>query len=343
VTGDALLRFPYSAAPPPGEILDITPNVGWLCMPIPTKPSHINLWILKDSDGLTLVDTGMATPEAKSIWERILSGPLRGRSVRRILCTHHHPDHMGLAGWLVERTGAPLLTTEGEWRAGCAWGARTEETMRQHVVTAFARANLPPELVGEYIELNMKYSGIFVLPQESERLDASVPLQAAGTSWDILIGRGHSPELIALHSRELNVLISSDQILPGILTSVGASVYKSSAEEDPLSQYLASVEPFRGLPEDALVLPSHNLPFYGVRSRLDSIASHHRARLDIARDACASGATAAEVMAVLLPRKLSNRQIILGLTEVMARLNHLIVIGEVVRDSSSTVDVYRSV
>lgn len=338
----APLRFPYADAAAPGEIRDITPGVGWLCMPIPTSPSHINLWILSDSEGVTLVDTGMATSEAKSIWEHVLSGPLKGRTVRRIVCTHHHPDHMGLAGWLVERTGAPLLTTAGEWQAGRAWGARTEENMAQHVATAFARADLPAELVREYIELNMKYSGLFVLPSESELLEPNVPLRAAGASWNILVGRGHSPELVALHSPTLGVLISSDQILPGILTSVGASIYKASADEDPLSQYLVSVKPFRDLPEDTLVLPSHNLPFYGVRSRLDSIASHHRARLDIARAACADGATAAEVLAALFPRKLSSRQMILGLTEVLVRLNHLIAIGQVVRDSRSAVDTYRS-
>jgi glyoxylase-like metal-dependent hydrolase (beta-lactamase superfamily II) len=343
VTGEGGLRFPYAEAPAPGEIRDVSPGVGWLRMPIPTSPSHINLWILSDGDGVVLVDTGMATAEAKSVWEQVFRGPLKGRTVRRILCTHHHPDHMGLTGWLVERTGAPLLTTAGEWRAGRAWGARTEENMAQHVAGAFARANLPAELVREYIELNVKYSGLFVLPPESELLDLNIPLHAAGTSWNILVGRGHSPELAALHSPELGLLISSDQILPGILTSVGASIYKASADEDPLLQYLVSVKPFRDLPEDTLVLPSHNLPFYGVRSRIDSIADHHRARLDIVRTACADGATAAEVMAALFcSRKPSNRQMILGITEVLVRLNHLIGIGQVVRDSGSTVDIYRS-
>jgi glyoxylase-like metal-dependent hydrolase (beta-lactamase superfamily II) len=335
------LIFPYADAPAPGEICDITPNVGWLSMPIPTLPPHINLWILKDSDGVTLVDTGMATPEAKSIWEGVLAGPLKGQTVRRILCTHHHPDHMGLAGWLVERTGAPLYTTAGEWQAGRAWGTRTEEGMTPYVTGAFSRANLPPELVREYIEMNMKYSGLFAIPRDSELLDPNAPLEAAGTSWNILVGRGHSPELAALHAPEPGLLISSDQVLPGILPSVGASIYRPSAEEDPLAQYLASVLPFRSLPENTLVLPSHNLPFYGVRSRVDSITSHHMARLDIARTACVDGATAAEVLAALFRRKLNRTQMIMGLTETLARLNYLVGIGQIVRESRSEADIYR--
>jgi glyoxylase-like metal-dependent hydrolase (beta-lactamase superfamily II) len=343
MTADTALIFPYAEAPAPGEVRDITPNVGWLSMPIPTRPPYINLWILKDDTGVTLVDTGMATPEAKSIWERVLNGPLKGQTVRRVLCTHHHPDHMGLAGWLVQRTGAPLYTTAAEWQAGRAWGERTEESMTRYVAAAFSRANLPPELVREYVDLNLKYGGLFAVPQESELLDVDAPLQAAGTSWNLLVGRGHSPELVAMHSPQLGVLISSDQILPGILPSVGASIYQPSAQEDPLSQYLASVLPFRSLPEDTLVLPSHNLPFYGVRSRVDSIASHHQARLDIVRTACADGATAVEVLAALFRRELNSTQMIMGLTEALARLNYLVGIGQVVRDSSSEVDVYRSV
>jgi glyoxylase-like metal-dependent hydrolase (beta-lactamase superfamily II) len=338
---DTTLTFPYAEAPAPGEICDITPNVGWLCMPIPTLPPHINLWILRDSDGVTLVDTGMATPEAKSIWEGVLTGRLKGQTVRRILCTHHHPDHMGLAGWLVERTGAPLYTTAGEWQAGRAWGTRTEEGMTRYVTSVFSRANLPAELVREYIEMNMKYSALFAIPQDSELLDPNAPLEAAGTSWNILVGRGHSPELAALHSPELGLLISSDQVLPGILPSVGASIYKPNAAEDPLAQYLASLLPFRSLPENTLVLPSHNLPFYGVRSRVDSMTSHHMARLDIARTACADGATAAEVLAALFRRKLNTTQMIMGLTEALARLNYLVGIGQIVRESGSEVDIYR--
>lgn len=340
MTSDTLI-FPFTEAPAFGEIRDISPNVGWLLMPNPGSPAHINLWILKDVDGVTLVDTGMATPEAKSIWEAVLAGPLKGRSVRRILCTHHHPDHMGLAEWLAERTGAPFWTTAGEWQAGRDWGARLEADVAHHVASTLSRANLPHEWVHEYMETNARFSHLFAIPRKSERLDPTVALSAAATSWNVLIGRGHSPELAALHSPEMGILIASDQVLPGILPTVGLSLYQPASEPDPLARYLATLRPFRNLPENTLVLPSHNLPFYGVQSRVDGIVGHYMARLEVARRACAEGATAAEVLAVLFPRKLNGAQMIMALGETLARLAYLEGIGDVVRESHAEVDIYR--
>src|SRR4051812_12979300 len=97
---DATLRFPFPEAPGPGEIHEVAPGVGWLRMPLPGPLNHINLWALRDGDDVTLVDTGMPTDEIKGIWAELLDdGPLQGLNVRRLLCTHHHPDHMGLSGW----------------------------------------------------------------------------------------------------------------------------------------------------------------------------------------------------------------------------------------------------
>ena len=84
-------------------------------MPLPFALDHINLWLLEDGPGWTIVDTGYAMPETKALWQRIFAGQLDGLPVTRIIVTHYHPDHIGLAGWLTEHWQAPLWITEKEW------------------------------------------------------------------------------------------------------------------------------------------------------------------------------------------------------------------------------------
>src|SRR6202035_606761 len=112
---DGSLEFPVATPPAPGETVSIAPGVLWLRMPLPFALNHINLWLIEDGPGWTIVDCGFAGAETTGLWEQIFAGPLAGRPVRRIIVTHYHPDHIGLSGWLAEHWDAPLWITEKEW------------------------------------------------------------------------------------------------------------------------------------------------------------------------------------------------------------------------------------
>jgi glyoxylase-like metal-dependent hydrolase (beta-lactamase superfamily II) len=102
------LDFPVATPPAPGEVMPIAPGVLWLRMPLPFALNHINLWLLEDGPGWTIVDCGFAGEQTTALWDQIFAGHLAGRPVRRIIVTHYHPDHIGLAGWLAARWDAPL-------------------------------------------------------------------------------------------------------------------------------------------------------------------------------------------------------------------------------------------
>src|SRR5581483_4272643 len=110
-----VLTYPLGTPPRPGETVEVAPGVLWVRMSLPFALNHINLWALEDDEGWTLVDTGMNTPDVATAWEAILTGPLAGRPVKRVICTHMHPDHIGMAGWLTRRFDCSLWISRLEY------------------------------------------------------------------------------------------------------------------------------------------------------------------------------------------------------------------------------------
>ena len=108
------IRYPFDAPPEHGAAIEVAEGVLWMRLPLPMALDHVNVYALDDGDGWTVIDTGFSAPRSRALWETLLAGPLSGKPVRRVLVTHHHPDHVGLAGWFQER-GAELLTTRTAW------------------------------------------------------------------------------------------------------------------------------------------------------------------------------------------------------------------------------------
>ncbi len=325
------LRFPFAEAPAPGTLMDVAPGVKWLRMPLPFALNHINLWVLDDGDGWTLVDTGISTDDTRRLWTEIFEGPLKAKPVKRLLCTHFHPDHLGLAGWLVAKLNIPLWITAPEIEAARFNMAMTRETAVSLASKLYIRAGLESALPTYIGARGDGYKGrLWPLPATFTVLDTAKSVQAGGHFWRIVVGEGHSPHLAALYVP--GVLISGDQVLPGISPNV--SVRDSQPESNPLKLFLESLMRFRALPADTLVLPSHKMPFYGLHERIDQLIAHHRDRLEVARLACVNGATAGEVMKAMFKRELDPHQMAFALGETLAHLNYLMSTGVLARDES---------
>jgi glyoxylase-like metal-dependent hydrolase (beta-lactamase superfamily II) len=317
------LDFPVATAPGPAELHPIAPGVLWLRMPLPFALNHINLWLLEDGPGWSIVDCGYAGAQTTELWEQIFADQLGGRPVRRIIVTHYHRDHIGLSGWLAERWEAPLWIPEKEWlharmMTGNA-GADYAEAAR-----LFAhRAGLDAEDSKIFGERHSSYRrGVPSVPPSYRRLTDGMAVEIGGREWRVIVGEGHAPELAALYCAETGVLIAGDQILPRISPNI--SVPPHEPEGDPLARYLRSLDKFRrALPPETLVLPSHNLPFRGVHARIDELAAHHAERCDEALAACARPQSAAELLPVLFRRKLDRHQTAFALGESLAHLHYL--------------------
>lgn len=316
-----LPAYPFAQPPAAGVALEVAPGIRWLRMQLPFQLDHINLWLIDGGTGWCIVDAGFADAATRQSWETVLQG--LERPVDRLVVTHFHPDHFGLASWLQEKTGAPLdmsmgefLTAHAVWNEVGGHGARfMSEQFRQHGLTG--------ERLAKYATRGSGYRiSVPELPQYYRRLQEGDEIRLADQSWRVIAGYGHSPEHVALYCHERGVLVSGDMLLPRISTNI--SVFAATPTDNALGRYLASLERLvRELPEDTLVLPSHGLPFYGIAGRVAALQAHHAERLAVLESACEEPGTAAELMAVLFPRPLDTHQTMFAMGETIAHLNHL--------------------
>ena len=339
------LTYPLGdTLPETGRTLEVAPGVRWVRMALPFALDHINLWLLRDQidgpngtrEGWIIVDCGISNEATRDAWEQVFDNELDGLPVLRVIVTHLHPDHIGLASWLTERWSDADFECR-LWISGTDYnGARMSSNpdSKATVITpAFAASHgiTDPEALQMIATRGGHYATMVPkVPERFRRMIDGDEIAIDGNRWHCHVGYGHAPEHISLHSPALGVLISGDMVLPRISTNVG--VHENEPEGDPLKRYLDSLERMRALPADELVLPSHGRPFRGLHTRIDQLVGHHDERLAEVMTACAEAPqTAADLLLVLFKRKLDLHQTTFAMGESIAHLNALWHAGKLVR------------
>ncbi|MBU6259226.1 MAG: MBL fold metallo-hydrolase [Burkholderiales bacterium] len=335
---EAALHYPRGdELPAAGTAIEVAPGLRWLRMKLPFALDHINLWLLRDRDegidGWTIVDCGIADDPTRANWEHLFEHELQGLPVLRVVVTHMHPDHIGLAHWLTERWSRPgrdcrLWISATDWNAARLASRSTLGFGGEAAARFFARHGLNDPLQAERVRARGSYYGSLVpqVPASFRRLMDGMTLTIGGRSWRCLVGYGHAPEHMALHCAELGVLISGDMVLPRISTNV--SVIDIEPEADPLPLYLASIAALRALPATTLVLPSHGKPFTGLHTRIAQLHAHHEARYAEVLEACAEAPrSAADLLPLLFRRQLDLHQTTFAMGEAIAHVHALAGMG----------------
>jgi glyoxylase-like metal-dependent hydrolase (beta-lactamase superfamily II) len=340
------LQYPLGdTLPAPGTALEIAPGVKWVRMPLPFALDHINLWLLADEvdgrAGWTIVDCCIARDDIKALWEQVFATALDGKPVLRVVVTHMHPDHVGLAHWLCERWNAPLHMSMTDYAIARLFSQHASGPGGEQAAAHFARHGLnDPESIAKIKARAAYYPGMVpAMPASFRRLLDGQRLAIGANDWHTIAGYGHAPEHMSLHAPGLGILIAGDMLLPRISTNV--SVFDTEPEADPLPLFLQSIERFRPLPADTLVLPSHGKPFRGIAARLDQLKTHHEERLAEVLAACATPQSAADIVPVLFRRPLDLHQMTFALGEALAHLHALWYGGQLARQEAH--GVYRFV
>ena len=326
------LDHPFAEPPAAAQITEVAPGIAWIRMPLPFALDHINLWALADGDGrLALVDSGLGNEETKALWRRLFDGALASRRPGRLICTHFHPDHMGLAGWLCDEFAMEMTATQREWLFGRMLWLEDSEDFIANQAEYYHRIGFDAAQVEDVRRRGNTYRArIGRIPVRVTGIRHGDRLVVGGRDWRVIEGGGHSPEHACLYCEETRVLISGDQILPRISPIVG--VWPQQPEAEPLSLFLDALTRLRDLPEDTLVLPSHGLPFRGLHRRVDDLIAHHAERLERTLEACAQPQTAVVVLRALFKRELDAHQLGFATGETLAHLHHLMAKGQVARE-----------
>ncbi len=328
------IHYPFGdVLPLEGVAMEIAPGIKWVRMALPFALDHINLWLLRDRqpdafgnlvDGWTVVDCCIDSATTRAQWERVFSSSLEGLPILRVIVTHMHPDHIGLAHWLCEH-----------WKVRL-WISATDYNVARTAV--YDRNGFGGEASADFYSLHGMQDGEFLqhvrgrvsyfptlvpaLPPSFRRIMDGDIVEIGGCSWRCISGYGHAPEHIALHCAESSVLISGDMVLPRISTNV--SVHAVEPESNPLELFLTSLLRYLELPADTLVLPSHGKPFQGLHERIQQLQNHHRDRLAEILEAAKGGPlSAADVPPIMFKRKLDAHQMTFAMGEALAHLHLL--------------------
>lgn len=338
------LHYPAIDNPAPGRKVAVAHGVFWLTMPLPFALNHINLWLLRDQldgrDGWTVVDCGITSEITQQLWEQIFDHELDGLPVLRVIVTHFHPDHLGLAWWLTQggqkqRWQANLWMSQTEYLMGHllssggghvrqGWHDSTNSNMTAITPSFYAQQGIvDPNVLAQLSERKTYYPRLVPqVPSSYVRIRHDQSIAIGGHDWQVIGGEGHCPEHCALLCSNLQVMISGDMVLPKISTNV--SVQEIEPTGNPLKQFLDSLQSYLALGDGLLILPSHGKPFYGLHTRIAQLQQHHQARLQEVLDACTTQAgSAMDMLTVMFKRPLDLHQLTFALGESLAHLNYL--------------------
>lgn len=333
----APIRFAVEETPAFGTVVEVAPGIRWARIPLPYRLDHVNVYLIEDNGGWTLFDTGIQTPAAQEVWESLLAGPLAGIRITRVVISHCHPDHIGLAGWFCSRFDAPLLTSYSTYAASKMMSLDPHSSASEQSQKFYQRYGMAPESAQFVATTGLEYlRQVHPLPETFLRLLMGDALDIGGRRFRVMSGDGHAPEQVMLYCPEDGLFLAADQVMERITPNV--SIWAMEPNSDALGHYMRSLKALTTrIPDRTLVLAGHHRPFYGLARRSSEIFAHHEDRCQLILEACRPGPKSVDELVPVMfrGRTFNAHEMSFAFTETMAHVNRLIRRGELEWDETT--------
>lgn len=324
----------------------LTPVLGSLHalqVPIPYPMKTVTVLVDVPAHGpVTMIDTALDTPEAKQAIEDGLTAlGLHWSDIERVIITHHHPDHYGLAGVVEERSGAAVHMLDVEIGRGERYWHLWEEWLPGHL-KHMRDHGLPRESLAEMGADNRRGRDRVHPASRVQPLREGQDVQLAGRAWEVLWLPGHADGHLGLWNEHDSVLIAGDAILPRISPNVGLYAY---TRPDPLGDYLQTLGKLEALNPRRAVVGHHGPVMEGVQARARELRAHHHERLDFVKaEADQAPRSAYDLSLAMFPRDLNTSGRRFALAETLAHAEHLRLLGQLYRtwDEGHEVWIYHA-
>lgn len=326
------VSYPFQTLPERGRLMEVAAGVYWIRAPLPYALDHINLWAISDSDVWTVVDTGVHTDEMMTTWLDLLAHWPDDRPITRVIVTHMHPDHVGMAGWLTRRFGCRLWMTRLEYLNCRVVVSDTGREAPPDGLAFYRRAGWSETALETYRARFGRFGKhVYTLPDSYRRIQDGEEFVIGHDVWRVVVGNGHSPEHACLYCPVLGVFISGDQVLPRISSNV--STHPIEPDSNPMGDWLQSLHRVQAVvPDEVLVLPSHNECFRGLHARIDTLLGSQDRAFDRLRETLNQPRRAVDVFAALFSRPIAETDgplMSMATGEAVASLNYLLSRGEI--------------
>ena len=285
---------------------------------------HVNVYVIDEGDSWTIIDTGFWSKKTQSIWSEIKEKWFKDKPIGKVIVTHHHPDHVGLAGWFQTEFKAELWMSRTAWLMARMLRLDYQKLPTEETINIWRRAGMDDLILNERATGNPFNFGdsVHEMPLGFRRIIDGEKIILGNRSWIVRVGNGHAPEHLTLWCEDEPIVIAGDQIISSISPNLG--VYATEPDADPVQEWLTSCEAFLPFSNDKqLVLPGHKLPFYGLPHRLKQLIENHHSALKRLVAFLKEPQTAVDCFPVLFNRKISDNEYGLALVEAVAHLNHL--------------------
>ncbi len=322
------------------KVREVSPGVFVVHLPLPMRPTIVNITLLHSRDEWAVVDTGVNTRDSMAAFESALQQVgCPPEKIRKLICTHHHPDHFGSSKAYKELTGAEVYLNPLEFEASKHYAPTTRSAA---AIQFFLQNGIPLHRFAKVPSPGEFWAQLYVPVAPDHFIDDGDVIRVGDLELEVVSTPGHTPGHCVLYLRQQRVMIVGDHLLPKITPHVGIF---PGGPTNPLADFLDSQRKVQGF-DVSLILPAHGGIYTDHRHRANQIIHHHEYRmqemLDIVRRqprtaydvaSLAFGFDAESPLTIQFPATF----------ETLAHLEYLRSIGKVARDVRDEQIVYRPV